>query len=236
MIKAVFFDWFNTLARYEPAREETASRVLREFGFDATVERVRQAIAAADKSWFEENTLSPVRKRSAEEQKKVYVRYQQTVLHEVGVDVVSQPRLLGEVMGRMQALSEDVHFVLFDDVVPTLKSLKERNLRNCILTNLDQDMTPLLSGLGIDSCIDLFVTSAEVGADKPSPLLFLEALKRASILPAEAVHVGDQYGVDVVGARGVGINPILLDRFDTSADVTDCPRIRSLSELVGYLS
>ena len=236
MIKAVFFDWFNTLARYEPARELTASNVLREFGFNISAEQFRPAIAAADKSWFEENTRSPVRKRSSDEQKKVYARYQQTVLAEAGIDVGTYPELLGKVMARMQSVSSDLRFVLFDDVIPTLRLMKERGLKNGILTNLDQDMTPLLSGLGIAAHVDLYVTSGEIGADKPAAPIFLEAMKRASVSPSEVIHVGDQYGVDVIGARAVGITPLLLDRFNTSENVTDCPRIRSLTELVEYFN
>ena len=38
MIKAVFFDWFNTLARYEPPREQIHSEALREFGFEVPPE------------------------------------------------------------------------------------------------------------------------------------------------------------------------------------------------------
>ena len=41
--------------------------------------------------------------------------------------------------------------------------------------------------------------------------------------------------LDVVGARGVGISPILLDRHDLYPEVTDCPRINSLSEVAEYL-
>ena len=235
MIKAVFFDWFNTLARYEPAREETASRVLKELGYDISSDKVRLAIALADKSWFEENTRSPVRTRNAAEQQKVYARYQQTVLKEVGVDTTNDPGLLAKVLARQQALSAGMHFVLFDDVLPAMKSVKQRKLTVGVLTNLDQDMTPLSKGLGLDSYVDLFVTSGEIGVDKPKAPIFLAAMKRANVTAAEAVHVGDQYKVDVEGARGVGIKGILLDRFDYATDITDCPRIHSLAELVDYL-
>ena len=34
MIEAVFFDWFNTLAKYSPPREELQSRLLGEFGIN----------------------------------------------------------------------------------------------------------------------------------------------------------------------------------------------------------
>ncbi len=235
MIKAVFFDWFNTLARYEPAREETASLVLKELGYDISPDKVRFAISLADKAWFEENTRSPVRARNAQEQQRVYARYQQTVLKEVGVDTTNNPELLAKVLARQQTLSASMHFVLFDDVKPAMKALKERKTIIGVLTNLDQDMGPLSKGLGLDSYVDLFVTSGEIGADKPKPPIFLAALKKANVLPEEAIHIGDQYNVDVLGARGVGIKALLLDRHNYATDIKDCPRLRSLTEIVDYL-
>jgi len=72
--------------------------------------------------------------------------------------------------------------------------------------------------LGIAEYLDFTVTSAEAGADKPQPPIFLKALELAQVTAAEAVHVGDQYQNDVLGARGVGIAPILLDRADYYAE------------------
>ncbi|MEK0338355.1 MAG: HAD-IA family hydrolase, partial [Nitrosopumilus sp.] len=75
----------------------------------------------------------------------------------------------------------------------------------------------------------------EVGTDKPEPPIFLAALQRAGVNASEAVHVGDQYKLDVIGARGVGITPVLIDRYDLYPEVSDCPRIHRLTELAEYL-
>ncbi len=235
MIKAVFFDWFNTLARYEPAREETASQVLKELGYDISPDKIRFGISLADKAWFEENTRSPVRARNAEDQQKVYLRYQQIVLKEAGLDTASNPELLARVAKRQQALSASMHFVLFDDVKPAMRALKDRKITVGVLTNLDQDMGPLLKGLGLDGLVDLYVTSGEIGADKPRPPIFLAALKKANVIPAEAIHIGDQYQGDVLGARGVGIEGLLLDRYGYATDIKDCPRLSTLTQIVEYL-
>ncbi|MFH1031980.1 MAG: HAD family hydrolase [Chloroflexota bacterium] len=234
MIKAVFFDWFNTLARYEPPREELQSQTLREFGIKVSPEKLRHALWAADGDYFEENARSPIRKRTPEEQAKVYIRYQQTVLTEAGINTPVTSETLLKVMQRMRQLSGTLKFVLFGDVLPVLKTLKKQKLTVALLTNLDRDMKPLCQGLGLEPYLDFFVTSAEAGADKPEPPIFLEALKRAKADASEAVHIGDQYKVDVVGAKNVGITPILLDRYDLSPEV-DCVRIHSLTEVVDYL-
>ena len=96
-------------------------------------------------------------------------------------------------------------------------------------------MVSICRELGLEPYLDFVVTPQEVGADKPKPPIFLAALDKARVEASQAVHVGDQYNMDVVGARGVGITPILIDRYDIYPEVSDCPRIHNLSELAQYL-
>ena len=105
-----------------------------------------------------------------------------------------------------------------------------------MLTNLDRDIKSVCRELRLEPYIDLIVTSGEVGEDKPNPPIFLTALERAGVKASEAIHVGDQYQIDIVGARSVGIAPLLLDRYDVNTDITDCTRIHSLTELSNYLT
>jgi len=235
VIKAVCFDWFNTLARYEPPREELQSQALQEFGIRVSPQEIMPGLLVADRDFFDENAVSPVRKRSPEEQAKIYTRYQKTILSEAGVSVPGEPDMLVKIMKRAQQLSAKMSFVLFNDVLSTLKTLKEQKLILGLLTNLDRDMNPICRGLGLEPYISFIVTSGEVGVDKPKPQIFLAALQRTGTNASETVHVGDQYKLDVVGARAVGIKPILIDRYDLYPEVSDCPRIRSLTELTGYL-
>ena len=84
--------------------------------------------------------------------------------------------------------------------------------------------------------LDMVLTSQEAGVTKPDPLIFVAALKTLNVKAEDAIYVGDQYEADVLGARGAGISPILIDRFGLYSQISDCPRIRSLSEVLEYLS
>ncbi len=234
-IKAVFFDWFNTLARYEPARDVSALNVLHDFGYEVSIEKIRQGIAAADKEWFEENRQSPIRARSNAEQAKVYARHYQIILSTAGVSLSPQPDIANRIITRMQKATATMRFVLYDDVIPALQLIRARKLTTGLLTNLDRDMRVLCQDLGIDAYIDVIVTSGEIGVDKPHAPIFLAALKKAKVNAPEAVLVGDQYKNDIVGARGVGMKALLIDRFDESADIRDTSRLHSLTEIVKYL-
>jgi len=233
MAKAIFFDWFNTLALYQPPREELHSQALREFGIEVSPKKILPGVLAADTYFFEENALSPVEKRDPKERAKVYAHYQNIILTEAGVK--ADQELLVKIMKKVGQLFEGVTFVLFDDVLSNLKMLKERKLILGLLTNATKDMISIHRKLGLEPYLDFVVTSEEAGADKPDSPIFLAALDRARVNASEAVHVGDQYKLDVVGARRVGITPILIDRYNLYPQVSDCPRIHGLTELTEYL-
>jgi len=233
MIKAIFFDWFNTLAHFEPPRHQLYSQAFREFGIELPPEKVMRGILIADQYFFEENAKSPVAERSPKEQARVYIHYPKTILTEAGVKAPSELPL--KILKRVREQFKGVAFALFDDVLATLKTLKRQNFILGLLTNLDRDMAPTCRELGLEPYLDFVVTSKEAGADKPNPPIFLAALDKAGVNASEAIHVGDQYKLDVIGARAVGINPILIDRYDIYPDVSDCPRIHSLAELAQHL-
>jgi putative hydrolase of the HAD superfamily len=48
------------------------------------------------------------------------------------------------------------------------------------------------------------------------------------------MHVGDHYYADIMGARSVGITPVLLDRKGTLG-AADCLVVNDLGELCDYL-
>ncbi len=236
MIRAVFFDWFNTLADYEPPRHQLHWQACREHGIELSPETMRRSITLADRFFFAENTRSPVEKRSPEEKTGVYIRYQEILFAEAGVRVAKD--VLLKILARAHELFKTgVSWALFDDVLPTLKALKEKGLTLGLLTNATRDVVPasVYHRLGLEPYLDFIVTSEEAGEDKPHPAIFRLALERAGVAAAEAMHVGDQYDIDIAGAKGIGINPVLLDRQDANPQVTDCPRIRTLPEIVDYI-
>jgi putative hydrolase of the HAD superfamily len=233
VIKAIFFDWFNTLAHYQPPREELESQALKELGFAVSPKALSPGVYLADKYLYEENGRIPIRQRNREEQNKLYTRFHRIILKEAGI--TADDDIVAKLLFRMFELNNKMTFVLFDDVSATLKGLKEKRLKLGLLTNLQTEVDSMCRNLGIADFLDFTVTSAEVGADKPQPPIFLKALELAQVQAGEAIHVGDQYQNDVLGARGVGISPILLDRADYYAEITDCPRIRTLTEVNKYL-
>ena len=174
-----------------------------------------------------------MKQREPKEMIAVYVRYGQVALW--GAGLPSSEETVLRVMDKVRGAFSSPRFALYDDVLPALGVLKSRRLVMGLISNIDQDIKPVCSELGLDSYITQVVTSKDVRSEKPHPPIFLAALNGAGAKAAESIYVGDQYSCDVVGARGVGMKPVLVDRYDLVPRRHDCVRIRSLAELVDHL-
>lgn len=58
----------------------------------------------------------------------------------------------------------------------------------------------------------LSLSAAGVGAAKPAPDMFLQALSWAGIQPGQALHVGDDPALDVLAARSIGMGTVWVNR------------------------
>jgi HAD superfamily hydrolase (TIGR01509 family) len=91
-----------------------------------------------------------------------------------------------------------------------------------------------LEGANVRSLFDVLVFSSEVGAIKPSPVIFERALAAFDVPRARVVHVGDKLKRDVAGAKALGLGAVWVHP-DAAEPGTSDPRpdlvIRDLREL-----
>lgn len=92
-----------------------------------------------------------------------------------------------------------------------LAALRRRGIVVGCVSNADGTVDRLLDQAGLLSELAFVVDSGAVGVEKPDPRIFAIALALAGVAPEETLYVGDLYPVDVVGARGAGLVPVLLD-------------------------
>jgi putative hydrolase of the HAD superfamily len=117
----------------------------------------------------------------------------------------------------------------------SLARFRRAGLRLAVVSNANGTVSLLLERLGLLPAFDAILDSALEGVEKPDPRLFLLALARLGADPQGALHVGDLYHVDVVGARAAGLRAVLLDDGGRYPEA-DCPRIASLAELADHLA
>jgi len=120
------------------------------------------------------------------------------------------------------------------DVGSSLTALRARGVRLVVVSNANGRLHHLFERLNLLDAFDYVFDSHCEGVEKPDPRYFQIALTRSGATADRTIHVGDLYYVDVVGARGAGITPVLFDVADLYPEA-DCLRVRSLDELVAAL-
>jgi putative hydrolase of the HAD superfamily len=231
MIKAVFFDLYFTLVRYEPSQEEIEAGLLHEFGIEISPEVLSRPLARANDIIYQAIAKRSLSQLSREEVMALYAQFHRNVLKDAGI-TAGENIVMGLLGGAMQA---KMNLALYDDVIPAIDALKKRHVTIGLISNIERDMSGALDKLGLSSKLDVVVTSQDAGANKPNPEIFRYALRQATVTPEQSLYTGDQYQIDVLGARGAGMLGLLIDRADYHADITDCPRLRSLAEVTEYL-
>jgi putative hydrolase of the HAD superfamily len=116
---------------------------------------------------------------------------------------------------------------IFDDVLPALQFLNSRGFKLGIISNWDERLRPLLHRLKLDIYFQAVVVSCEVGACKPSPIIFRLAAQKLDLKPSGILHIGDSPALDITSATAAGFRALLLSR-----DHGPAPgRLKSLHEL-----
>lgn len=118
-----------------------------------------------------------------------------------------------------------------DEILPPLEALRRRGLRIVVVSNANGTLRAHLDRIGMTARFDIVLDSADEGVEKPDPRFFEIALEKSGASRDTTIHVGDLYYVDVVGARAAGLRGILLDEANLRPEA-DCPRVRSLDDLV----
>ena len=156
--------------------------------------------------------------------------YFDLVLHEAGVPLSDRTRAALEDLNAYHR-HHNLWELVPDGVIPALQALCAQGLRLTVVSNANGTLCAHLTRLGLSPWFDCVLDSCDVGVEKPDPRLFEIALEKSGARRDTTIHVGDLYHVDVVGARSAGVRGVLLDEANLYQDA-DCPRVRSLAELV----
>ncbi len=119
----------------------------------------------------------------------------------------------------------------FPETHEVLSSLKRRGLHLGVISNNTDEMIDRMNDLDLVKYFDTLTYSQEAGAEKPAPEPFRLALERAERKPEQCLHVGNSIEEDVAGARGVGMEPVLVDR-EGGHPNPPCAVVKDLRELL----
>jgi putative hydrolase of the HAD superfamily len=231
-IRLVTFDLYDTLVEADPPRWERIASAANLAGLPSDADAFRVADRLAEDFYTIENGQAPIRDRAAEDIEAFRIAYTARMLEAAGLphDLETAHRVREIYVGELDA--RKWRYRVFDDVTPTLGLLEEHGVKRAIVSNADADVTNFCLQMGFAKHMDLIVTSALIGWEKPDSRTFFAALEPLGVTPADAIHIGDQALSDVAGARAIGMGAALIDRYDRHRDDEhDALRVTSLTAL-----
>ena len=205
-LRAVFLDVGETLMRPDPTWEHVYARAFESYGVEVDFDALQQALRAvySGGGYGFDGSFEP----SPEHSHRRLVEMDRHAFSQI--DLAPLP---DEFFHHLAELFQDpATWLVFPDVEPALVALRERGLVLGAVSNWAWQLPELLDGLGLRSYLDFVAASARVGYDKPHRGIFEWALGQAGVPPDTVIHVGDHLDADVAGARGAGIEAVLVDR------------------------
>jgi len=199
----IWFDLGYTLLYKK--REEAYANALKEMGFEVPPDALERAFHLTDKVFMRE--------------------YQDVFGHDLETFMpwflgLLNFRLglrvdLGDAWTRMKAQYQTIpdYWRPFENAAGALEGLRRAGVRLGIISNWDLTARPILRRFGLEGFFERIVISSEVGLEKPAPEIFKLAMGQAGVSAAESLYVGDNYYVDAVGARQVGMDCLIVNRF-----------------------
>ncbi len=98
-----------------------------------------------------------------------------------------------------------------DEALRTLGRIARQGVRLGIISNWDRRLRTLYERFALERMFSVLICSAEVGVEKPDPLIFTIACRTAGVSPRQAIHIGDDPDKDVAGANRAGLIGMLHD-------------------------
>jgi putative hydrolase of the HAD superfamily len=228
----IFLDAGYTLFSANPSPSAFYYQVCTRHGIDITKEQMVEAMRGA---WIEKvlpELSDPDADLSCsdEEDKQWWWSYDREVFRRIGIPAERQKAIFEEIY---PFFSDPSAWELYPDTIESLEKFKSERFSLAIVSNWNSSLKKVVDGLNLGDYFEFLIASAEAGSKKPSPKIFHLALEQAGVEPSRAVHVGDTYQADVLGARRAGIRGIMLDR--RGGEHKDHEVIRKLGELYPLL-
>ncbi len=92
-----------------------------------------------------------------------------------------------------------------------------------------------LAASGLRNYFDTIILSEDAGANKPSKAFFDYALAKSGASVDTTMMIGDNLQTDIIGARDMGLNTILFNRWDVQPSDIPTHTVAALREIMQIL-
>jgi FMN phosphatase YigB (HAD superfamily) len=215
-MRAVLFDSGGVLmqpigGRWNPRAD--FEDILRSHFPALTDAQLTHAIAAGD-AFFAAATTTPD-----------YDDYHRTMLRHLGIE--PSPDLLSDLRRPVEPATI---LETFSDVLPTLRSLKQRGVRMAVVSDAWAELPKLHEALGLGGFFEAYAISELVGCHKPDPRMYHHASEALGLAPHECLFLDDAPDL-VAAAIDLGYHGRAVIR-GSEPIPADIPSIRALDEIL----
>ncbi len=192
-IEVLTFDCYGTLIDWEAGILRSLGTLLRDHGHDLPEARILERYAQLESN-AQMNDYKPYR--------EVLREVVDGFAADLGFDVSEDER---------RCIEESMpHWQPFPDTVDALETLATR-YRLGVLSNIDDDLFGTTAPtLGVK--LDHLVTAEQVGAYKPAPEFFSQAMEELAAPKPAILHVAQSLHHDVAPAHRLGITTVWVNR------------------------
>ncbi|MCT4625178.1 MAG: YjjG family noncanonical pyrimidine nucleotidase [Schleiferiaceae bacterium] len=227
--KHIFFDLDHTLWDFDKNSEETLEELfevysLKELGIEAFEDFLKTYRRVNDQMWDQ------YRKKEITKAELRATRFYNTLL-EFEID---HPELASTIDADYISKSPYKTHV-FPHTHEILEYLAEKYELHIITNGFSEVQDIKMEHSKLKSHFKHKITSEMVGVTKPDPKIFTHALRLAGSHRNEALMIGDNLAVDVIGARNVGIDQVYFNPDRKPHEVKVTHEIQNLIELKNFL-
>lgn len=226
--KAFFFDFGDTLASTDPPFIFRIAMAMRKAGYDIADREFEAEYVKADYKLFLKH------KRMGGITPRQYQEWFFPLLYDSLAPLPDINRFRENVRREMSGI--DFSRSPVSGAAELLDFLKGKGYLLAVISNNDGYTEEKCEEVGIRQYLDYVFDSTRLDMVKPDPGIFNYAADKMGISPSEAVHVGDMYGTDVMGALHAGADVIWFNgRGMNKFDDTDVPEVSELSQIIGLV-
>src|SRR3954462_13191361 len=219
MIKAVFLDFYGTLAHattWGPTRQEIMAKRGFTIPNDDALAKWTGTFDNIDGTEHLEQSRSANHYQAWERD-----RLQQFVTA-CGVGPDDAEALVDDLYSATKAFALEA----YPEVPDVLRELRARGLTLAVCSNWDWHLDRAMDQAGLTDLVDVQLTSARAGARKPHRRIFEHTLQACGDLePSDVLFVGDSWAPDVEGPAAIGMRPVHVWRPEWDGDREPPPPI-----------
>lgn len=202
--KNIIFDLDETLVHKRPNLSNIIRQFFEQKGVVLTEEQNRQAGLWSHKFWGDPgNYYRDPDKNDESNNNSFWLKYMEFYGEMLNIQSHELEKIGSELALVMSDRKRQEY--LASDISEVLSVLLENKFRMGVLSNRYSKIAPVIDGYQLSEFFIATLSGGELGAMKPDKEIFHLFLEIFGGAPGETVYIGDNYWLDVQGAKNAGI-------------------------------